>query len=259
MTQLGEGALIGLFPSTPTPSISPGSLVVAITESSSDEAIEDVKVTLAGPSSGSARTDAAGECRFDGIGAGNYQLTLVQDEFELRPDSIDAVVEPGQTRRLELRLKRVITTIVMKRKHVKASTGALWAAARRKDPSGIDYGHWWVEIDDSESYGWWPASPVGLEGTLGGVQGVVNMMEGAGGTSTRDPHHGDPGDEEFSPRVKNGKSAAFIKQSMRDFVAGFETNYGSVWRWPMKYNCHSFQEQMMSDTNLSWWGSKKLK
>jgi hypothetical protein len=38
----------------------------------------------------------------------------------------------------------------------------------------------------------------------------------------------------FSPSVLNGKSAADIKKSIRDFASGFSGKYGSTWRWPAK-------------------------
>ena len=87
---------------------------------------------------------------------------------------------------------------------------------------------------------------------------MLNEIKGAGGTATRYPHHGDPADEEFSPSVLNDKSAADIKKSIADFATGFSAKYGSTWRWPGKYNCHTFQEQMMKDVGLSKSNSKNL-
>ena len=48
----------------------PGNLVLTLKETSSGEAIKGVKVSIAGASSGEATTDAAGQCRFDGIAEG---------------------------------------------------------------------------------------------------------------------------------------------------------------------------------------------
>lgn len=257
MTQLGEGVAIGLLSPGPKPKQGPGNLQVTVTESSREEAVEGVKLTLSGPASASATTDAAGQCRFDGIAAGSYRITLAQDEFEMTPSQTKTAVEGDQTRLLPLRVKRVLATVVVKRIHMQ---GLLKAAIG--DKSRLEYGHWWVEIDDAESYGWWPDGPVSMGGTLGGIPGVLNVFKGSPGTPTRDPHHGDPGDEEFSPRVLNGKSATANKQALRafaaGFAAGFAVKYGSIWRWPQKYNCHSFQEQMMSATGMSRNGSKKL-
>lgn len=256
MTNLGEGIAIGTLPSTkyaeePRP---PGNLALTLKETSSGEAIKGVKVSIAGASSGEATTDAAGQCRFDGIAEGFYALTLTQDEFEMSPDRARFAIHPDQTLKLKIKVRRVLTTVVMKRIH---PAGRLKAVGG--DKSELEYGHWWVEVDGSQSFGWWPASSVSVKGTLFGVKGVVNEMKGAGGSATRDPHHGDPADEEFSPSVLNGKSAADIKKSIADFSIGFSVKYGSTWRWPGKYSCHNFQEQMMKDLGLSKSNSKNLK
>ena len=256
MTNLGEGVAIGTLPPTKYAEEprQPGNLVLTLKETSSGEVIKDVKVSIAGASSGEATTNAAGQCRFDGIAAGFYALTLTQDEFEMSPDRARFAIHPDQTLKLNIKVRRVLTTVVMKRIHVR---GTLKAATG--DKSELEYGHWWVEVDGSQSFGWWPASGVSIGGTFLGVPGVLNEMKGAGGTATRDPHHGDPGDEEFSPSVLNGKSAADIKKSIGDFASGFSGKYGSTWRWPGKYNCHNFQEQMMKDVGLSKSNSKNLK
>lgn len=53
------------------------------------------------------------------------------------------------------------------------------------------YGHWWLELDEDESYGWWPTGSVGLASTIRGTAGVLNGLGStAGGTETRDPNHG---------------------------------------------------------------------
>ncbi|MEO7517378.1 MAG: hypothetical protein ABIY58_01330 [Acidimicrobiales bacterium] len=73
---------------------------------------------------------------------------------------------------------------------------------KRNNPWLIDvYGHWWVEIDGVESYGWWPATrPVSIPKALRGVAGALNGVGGAGGPSpTVDPRHGDPADHAFHP------------------------------------------------------------
>jgi hypothetical protein len=213
-----------------------------------------VKVTIAGASSGSATTDASGQCRFDAIKAGAYTVALAQDEFDMSPSESKATVEAEQTSQIKLRVRRVLTTVVMKRIHIQ---GLVRAAVG--DKSQLEFGHWWVEVDGAQSYGWWPADHVSIGGTFRGVPGVVNRMKGTSGTATRDPHHGDPGDEEFSPRVLNGKSAAANKLMIGAFAGTFAAKFGSTWRWPLKYNCHSFQEQMMRDCGFTKSGSKKLK
>ena len=72
---------------------------------------------------------------------------------------------------------------------------------KRNEPlAGRSYGHWWVEIDGKESYGWWPAHPLRLRDVLWGTAGTLNGQGTAlGGTPCRDPHHGQHADYEFHP------------------------------------------------------------
>jgi hypothetical protein len=63
------------------------------------------------------------------------------------------------------------------------------------------YGHWWIEVDGTESYGWWPTQlPLGALDMLRGVPGVLN---GVGvdpdGVPTHHPNHGLTADHEFHP------------------------------------------------------------
>ena len=44
----------------------------------------------------------------------------------------------------------------------------------QRTPTWRSYGHWWIEIDEHESYGWWPASlPAGVRDVFGGCLGVL--------------------------------------------------------------------------------------
>ena len=138
--------------------------------------------------------------------------------------------------------KRQIKSIKMKRKHI----------ALKGDDK---YGHWWLEIGDpldpnSESYGWWPASGVGLGDTLFGTAGDLNGQAGFGGTAVRDPHHGDPADEEFHPIVPAGdtRSDQEIENCLRDFAG----SYSGEWRWTFGFgqNCHTFQDAAMEHCGL---------
>ena len=68
---------------------------------------------------------------------------------------------------------REVKLIIMKRKHVNMT------ASDR-------YGHWWFEIGPasdptSESYGWWPKTPVSVKQTLAGVEGELNGQTMFGG------------------------------------------------------------------------------
>jgi hypothetical protein len=118
VTQLGEAVAMGLLPSSSTPKQGPGNLHVKVIESSSEEAVQGVKVTISGPASASAISDIGGECRFEGIAAGSYRITLTQAEIEMTPSNTTAAVEADQTQVLPIRVKRVLTTVVMKRIHI---------------------------------------------------------------------------------------------------------------------------------------------
>jgi hypothetical protein len=50
-----------------------------------------------------------------------------------------------------------------------------------------DYGHWWFEFDDNESYGWYPTCDPGLWDTLRGVPGELNGITAFGGLATKIP------------------------------------------------------------------------
>ena len=250
MTQIGESVSIDIDVSDLSEPET-GDLTVLVREQFSDEAVAGVKVTLSGASSGSGTTDAGGEAKFSGIAVGQYQIALAQDEFELAPDSAAAGVVAGEPQRVELAVRRVMLTLVVKRIHIRGILKAM-----RGDKSDLEYGHWWIEIDGAESYGWWPHLGVGPWETLRGVPGSLN---GQGpqfrGTPTRDPHHGDTAEEMFHPAVHSGKPAAAIKSSIRSFAQ----SYSGKWSWPWGQNCHSFQEAMMEQVRLSKSGRKQVK
>jgi len=110
------------------------------------------------------------------------------------------------------------------------------------------YGHWWIEIDDSKSYGWWPKEQVGVIDTLVGVEGELNGQTTYGGTATRDPHHGDTADEEFHPLLVEDKEDDNVRQEIRNFAR----NYTGEWRWTFGWgqNCHTFQITLMRTVGL---------
>ncbi len=137
---------------------------------------------------------------------------------------------------------RVLAWLTMKRKHI--------------DLFGEDqYGHWWTEISappaggTGASYGWWPAEPVDLKGTLTGVAGDLNGQAMFGGTPTQDPHHGDTAKDTFHPKTKTAASDADIFSRITTFVDG----YSGEWRWTFGWgqNCHTFQQDLMKSAGLS--------
>jgi RHS repeat-associated protein len=108
------------------------------------------------------------------------------------------------------------------------------------DPFGEDkYGHWWVEIDGNESYGWWPKEPLDLKDTLLGVEGELNGQTHFGGTKTRDPHHGDRSAGVNVFDVYSSRS----KDDTVEAIRNFSNSYCGKWSWPTGQNCHSFQKK----------------
>ena len=147
--------------------------------------------------------------------------------------------------------------VQIRKKHIK------WMVVKGK-AEGDGYGHWWFEIDGSESYGWWPDRKVGALDTLMGVPGDLNGRKGKfRGTETTDPHHGDAADEEYAATIDYGGFLGFnirelehgsgkgtkcdcakpgeIKDCMREFA----TSFGGDWSHPWGNSCHDFLAQAM--------------
>lgn len=118
------------------------------------------------------------------------------------------------------------------------------------DLNGEDkYGHWWVEIGKSESYGWWPKEAVGLVDTVSGVEGELNGQTNFGGTPTQDPHQGDRsnGTNFFNVYTTNGLQTKGVDNKIRDFAK----KYSGQWSYPTGQNCHSFQDSFLEKLNLT--------
>jgi RHS repeat-associated protein len=115
---------------------------------------------------------------------------------------------------------------------------------------GFQYGHWWVEIDGKESYGWWPKGFA----TIGKcTEGVLNGRVG-GGTATKDPHHGDWPDYQFNPEVTGEKTCHGdnCEQACTDAAncfRSFAKSYTGQWCVGGP-NCHTFQEEGMKKCGL---------
>ena len=125
-----------------------------------------------------------------------------------------------------------------------------FVVAKRNEPLvGRSYGHWWIELDGVESYGWWPAEPVGLRRLLTGTAGVLNGVGTAdGGTRTRDPNHGQLADHEFHPVLVVERSDDALREAIRAFAAGFVGD----WRWSTRVsmNCRLFQLALFDHVGL---------
>ena len=115
--------------------------------------------------------------------------------------------------------------------------------------AGRSYGHWWVELDNDESYGWWPSRPVRLDQLFRGLPGVLN---GLGlhhdATPTRDPNHGLPGDFEFHPILV----AACTDEDLRNRIRSFAGSFAGGWRWSTRQtmNCRIWQLAMFDAVGL---------
>lgn len=123
---------------------------------------------------------------------------------------------------------------------------------KRNNPRLLDvYGHWWVEIDEVESYGWWPAvRPVSVAMAIRGVPGVLNGVGGPnGGSPTVDPRHGELADHAFHPVTRGDRSDDQIIVAMRSFAASFDGG----WRWSIRttVNCRSFQADLLTAAGLA--------
>ncbi len=115
--------------------------------------------------------------------------------------------------------------------------------------TGRSYGHWWLELDEDESYGWWPARPVGLVGLLRGTGGVLNGLGVAdGGSPSRDPNHGLLADYEFHPVLLADRADRGVRAALRAFARDFKGG----WRWSTRptMNCRLFQLALMDAADL---------
>ena len=103
------------------------------------------------------------------------------------------------------------------------------------------FGHWWMELDDMESYGWWPSkAQLRLTGIVRGTSGTLNGLGVSdAGSPTRDPNRGLLADYEFHPVSVTGRSDAEIRHEIRRFAS---TLVGG-WRWSVRptMNCRLFQ------------------
>ncbi|MEP6658601.1 MAG: hypothetical protein ABJD24_01640 [Acidimicrobiales bacterium] len=112
------------------------------------------------------------------------------------------------------------------------------------------YGHWWIEMDGEESYGWWPAQcPVGVLQAFKGTGGILNGMGVTEeGTSNRDPNHGLPADYEFHPVLISEKTDDTLRNDMRHYAHSFT----GEWRWSTRptMNCRLFQLDLFDAVGL---------
>lgn len=116
--------------------------------------------------------------------------------------------------------------------------------------AGRTYGHWWVELDGAESYGWWPArSPLSMWDVLLGGPGALNGIGTAlDGGPSRDPNHGLVADYEFHPMLVRART----DDEVRDAIRRFATTFRGEWRWSVRptMNCRLFQLTLLDAAGL---------
>lgn len=112
------------------------------------------------------------------------------------------------------------------------------------------YGHWWVELDGAESYGWWPGrAPLRTRDMLLGAPGVLNGIDDApDGQPVRDPNHGLAADYEFHPLLVVPRTDDEVRFAIRGFAATFR----GPWQWSIRptMNCRLFQLALFDAVGL---------
>lgn len=115
---------------------------------------------------------------------------------------------------------------------------------------GRSYGHWWVEVDGTESYGWWPGrAPLRTRDILLGAPGVLNGVDDApAGQPRRDTNHGLAADYEFHPVLV----APRTDDEVRDAVRRFAVTFRGPWQWSIRptMNCRLFQLALFDAVGL---------
>lgn len=116
--------------------------------------------------------------------------------------------------------------------------------------AGRSYGHWWVELDGAESYGWWPArSPLRMRDVLAGGPGTLNRVGTVlDGRPARDPNHGLLADHQFHPVLVLERT----NDEVRDAIRRFASNFRGEWRWSTRptMNCRLFQLALLDAAGL---------
>jgi hypothetical protein len=116
------------------------------------------------------------------------------------------------------------------------------------------YGHWWVEVDDRRSYGWWPAAvPLRARDLLRGSDGVLNGVGllGLRGTWDRDPNHGQDAMHAFHPVLTQPVPDDEVRVRLDEFARGYRTRWR--WHWSQRRasgTCRSFQDDLLAAAGL---------
>lgn len=116
------------------------------------------------------------------------------------------------------------------------------------------YGHWWLEVDGRESYGWWPAAvPLRAVDLLRGTSGILNGIGvlGLKGTWYRDPNHGLEAMHAFHPTLTCTKTDAQVRREIRSFAHGYRARWR--WHWATQRSagtCRAFQDELLASVGL---------
>ena len=130
-----------------------------------------------------------------------------------------------------------------------------FAVVKRIDPRLPNtWGHWWIELNAEESYGWWPdPCPMGWRGALLGTGGVLNGIGTSdGGSPTRDAYHGDEPDHWFHPTLLADRSDAQVCADIRAFAHSYRGGFRWQWWWLRQpgENCRTFQDELFATVGL---------
>ena len=132
----------------------------------------------------------------------------------------------------------------------------LYVSVKRDNTSWRSlYGHWWLELDERESYGWWPAVvPLRAVDLLRGTGGILNGIGllGLQGTWYRDPNHGLKAMHAFHPTLTLAKPDEQVRREIRSFAHGYRARW--CWHWTSKRSsgtCRAFQDQLLAAVGLA--------
>ena len=130
-----------------------------------------------------------------------------------------------------------------------------FAVVKRIDPRLPNtWGHWWIELDGEESYGWWPSPcPMGWRGAMLGSDGCLNGIGGDNdGTLRRDAYHGEEPDHWFHPTLVVPKTDEQLRAEIRAFAHSYRGGFRWQWWWLREPadNCRTFQDRMFQAVGL---------
>jgi hypothetical protein len=119
------------------------------------------------------------------------------------------------------------------------------------------YGHWWIEVDRRESYGWWPDRRLrawhwftGTGGVLYGI-GLVRRAR-----PDRDGYHRAPADHRFHPLLALDKTDEQVRAEIRAFAQAYRGGWRWAWPWSLatggrpEHSCRSFQDELFHTVGL---------